>query len=98
MKTIVYDIIAIGRSRTIIETRRVYFLTHADEEYKLMVYQFPKCKIVIEQKEVEYREVEEKIELPKTVDASKLTLAEVEDIIAKNAPKKRATKKKTSKK
>jgi len=50
-----------------------------------------------------------KIELPKTVDATKLTLEEVQDIIEKNAPKKKAkkatkkavkktTKKKTSKK
>lgn len=36
-----------------------------------------------------------KIELPKTVDASKLSLEEVEEIIAKNAPK---SKKRTSKK
>src|SRR5690606_5005315 len=33
-----------------------------------------------------------KIELPKTVDATKLTLEEVEGIIEKNAPKKKATK------
>jgi len=50
-----------------------------------------------------------KIELPKTVDATKLTLEEVQDIIEKKAPKKKAkkatkkavkktTKKKTSKK
>ncbi|MEW7277850.1 type I DNA topoisomerase [Aquimarina sp. 2201CG1-2-11] len=45
-----------------------------------------------------------KIELPKTVDAKKLTLEEVKDIIEKNAPKKKtaakkktATKKKTTK-
>ncbi len=35
-----------------------------------------------------------KIELPKTVDATKLTLEEVKGIIEKNAPKKKATKKK----
>jgi len=41
-----------------------------------------------------------KIELPKTVDASKLTLDKVKDLIEKNAPKKktRAKKKTTSKK
>jgi DNA topoisomerase-1 len=46
-----------------------------------------------------------KIELPKTVDATKLTLEEVQDIIEKKAPKKKpkkatkkTTKKKTSKK
>jgi len=39
-----------------------------------------------------------KIELPKTVDATKLTLKKVQDIIEKNAPKKKATKKKTTKK
>lgn len=41
-----------------------------------------------------------KIELPKTVDASKLTLEKVKDLIEKNAPKKktRAKKKTTSKK
>ncbi len=39
-----------------------------------------------------------KIELAKTIDASKLTLEEVKDIIEKNAPKKKNTKKKTSKK
>ncbi len=39
-----------------------------------------------------------KIELPKTVDAAKLTLDEVKDIIEKKGPKKRATKKKTAKK
>ncbi|WP_111309209.1 type I DNA topoisomerase [Confluentibacter sediminis] len=40
-----------------------------------------------------------KIELPKTVDAVKLTLEEVKDIIEKNAPKKKTTsKKKTVKK
>ncbi len=38
-----------------------------------------------------------KIELPKTVDATKLTLEEVKEIIAKKAPKKKATKKKTTK-
>ncbi len=38
-----------------------------------------------------------KIELPKTVDAKKLSLKEVQEIIEKNAPKKKAaTKKKTS--
>ncbi|MFD2517816.1 type I DNA topoisomerase [Salinimicrobium flavum] len=37
-----------------------------------------------------------KIELPKTVDATKLSLAEVKDIIEKKAPKKKATKKKTA--
>ena len=35
-----------------------------------------------------------KIELPKTVDASKLTLEEVKDLIEKNAPKKKAASKK----
>jgi DNA topoisomerase-1 len=40
-----------------------------------------------------------KIELPKTVDASKLTLDKVKDLIEKNAPKKKTTaKKKTAKK
>ncbi len=39
-----------------------------------------------------------KIELPKTVDAAKLTLDEVKDIIEKKGPKKRAAKKKTAKK
>ncbi len=40
-----------------------------------------------------------KIELPKTVDASKLTLDKVKDLIEKNAPKKKtAAKKKTTKK
>ena len=38
-----------------------------------------------------------KIELPKTVDASKLTLEKVKDLIEKKAPKK-TTKKKTSSK
>ena len=38
-----------------------------------------------------------KIELPKTVDATKLTLEEVKDIIEKKAPKKKAPKKKTTK-
>ncbi len=37
-----------------------------------------------------------KIELPKTVDAAKLTLEEVKDIIEQKAPKKKATKKKTT--
>lgn len=37
-----------------------------------------------------------KIELPKTVDAAKLTLEEVKDIIEKKAPKKKAAGKKTS--
>ena len=37
-----------------------------------------------------------KIELPKTVDAAKLSLDEVKDIIEKKAPKKKATKKKTA--
>ena len=35
-----------------------------------------------------------KIELPKTVDAAKLTLEEVKAIIEKNAPKKKSTAKK----
>lgn len=35
-----------------------------------------------------------KIELPKTVDASKLTLEKVKDLIEKNAPKKKTAKKK----
>ncbi len=39
-----------------------------------------------------------KIELPKTVDVSKFTLEEVQDIIEKNAPKKKTRKKATSKK
>ncbi len=39
-----------------------------------------------------------KIELPKTVDAVKLTLDEVKDMIAKKAPKKKAAKRKTTKK
>lgn len=40
-----------------------------------------------------------KIELPKTVDAKALTLGEVQDILAKNAPKKKkATRKSTKKK
>lgn len=39
-----------------------------------------------------------KIELPKTVDASKLSLEEVKGIIEKNAPKKKTTKRKTKKK
>lgn len=37
-----------------------------------------------------------KIELPKTVDAAKLTQEEVEDILAKKAPKKKTTRKKTT--
>ncbi|MFD0976615.1 type I DNA topoisomerase [Salinimicrobium gaetbulicola] len=37
-----------------------------------------------------------KIELPKTVDATKLTLDEVKEIIEKKAPKKKAAKKKTT--
>ncbi|TYP77297.1 type I DNA topoisomerase [Aquimarina intermedia] len=39
-----------------------------------------------------------KVELPKTVDASKLSLEEVKDILEKNAPKKKAPKKKAAKK
>lgn len=39
-----------------------------------------------------------KIELPKTVDAAKLTLEKVKDLIEKNAPKKKTAKKKTTKK
>ena len=39
-----------------------------------------------------------KIELPKTVDASKLTLEEVKEIIEKKTPKKKTTKRKTKKK
>jgi len=39
-----------------------------------------------------------KIELPKTVDASKLTLEEVKGIIEKKTPKKKTTKRKTTKK
>ncbi|WP_111706650.1 type I DNA topoisomerase [Lutibacter citreus] len=39
-----------------------------------------------------------KIELPKTVDATKLTLEEVKGIIEKKAPKKKTTKRKTKKK
>ncbi len=39
-----------------------------------------------------------KIELSKTVDPSKLTLADVKEIIEKNAPKKKTTKGKTAKK
>ncbi|GHA24702.1 DNA topoisomerase 1 [Salinimicrobium marinum] len=37
-----------------------------------------------------------KIEMPKTVDAAKLTLEEVKDIIEQKAPKKKAAKKKTT--
>ncbi|WP_417885012.1 type I DNA topoisomerase [Zunongwangia sp.] len=37
-----------------------------------------------------------KIELPKTVDATKLTLEEVKGILEKNAPKKKTTKKKST--
>ncbi|TJY37033.1 type I DNA topoisomerase [Pontimicrobium aquaticum] len=39
-----------------------------------------------------------KIELPKTIDVSKFTLEEVQDIIEKNAPKKKPRKKTTTKK
>jgi len=39
-----------------------------------------------------------KIELPKTVDAAALTLGDVEEILAKNAPKKRKATRKTTKK
>lgn len=39
-----------------------------------------------------------KIELPKTVDAAKLTLEEIQDIIEKNAPKKKTRKKAAPKK
>jgi DNA topoisomerase-1 len=39
-----------------------------------------------------------KIELPKTVDATKLTLEEVKEIISKNTKKKKTTKRKTAKK
>ncbi|MCK5678491.1 MAG: DNA topoisomerase I, partial [Flavobacteriaceae bacterium] len=39
-----------------------------------------------------------KIEIPKTVDAPALTLEEVKDIIAKNAPKKKTRKKKAASK
>ncbi|MBT8273155.1 MAG: type I DNA topoisomerase [Bacteroidia bacterium] len=39
-----------------------------------------------------------KIELPKTVDAAKLSLEEVKDILDKKAPKKKSTKKKPTKK
>lgn len=39
-----------------------------------------------------------KIELPKTVDAAKLTLEEIKDIIEKNAPKKKTRKKAAPKK
>jgi len=39
-----------------------------------------------------------KIELPKTVDATKLSLKEVQEIIDKKAPKKKTTKRKTKKK
>ena len=39
-----------------------------------------------------------KIELPKTVDAVALTLEEVQQILEKNAPKKKARKKSTVKK
>ncbi len=37
-----------------------------------------------------------KVELPKTVDAAKLSLEEVKDILEKKAPKKKTTKKKTA--
>ena len=40
----------------------------------------------------------QKIELPKTIDATKLTLNEVKDIIKKNTKKKKTTKRKTTKK
>ncbi|MGV6846237.1 MAG: DNA topoisomerase, partial [Lutibacter sp.] len=39
-----------------------------------------------------------KIELPKTVDAAKLTLEEVKSLIEKNKPKKKTSKRKTAKK
>ncbi len=39
-----------------------------------------------------------KIEIPKTIDAPALTLDEVKDIIAKNAPKKKVAKKRVAKK
>ena len=39
-----------------------------------------------------------KIELPKTVDAAKLTLEEVKKLIEKKAPKKKTAKKSTKKK
>ena len=39
-----------------------------------------------------------KIEIPKTIDAPALTLEEVKDIIAKNAPKKKVTRKKAVRK
>ncbi len=39
-----------------------------------------------------------KIELPKSVDATKLTLSKVKEIIEKKAPKKKTTKRKTTKK
>ena len=39
-----------------------------------------------------------KVEMPKTVDATKITLEEAKEIIAKKAPKKKATKKTTKKK
>ncbi|RLD75673.1 MAG: DNA topoisomerase I, partial [Bacteroidetes bacterium] len=39
-----------------------------------------------------------KIEIPKTIDAPALTLDEVKDIIAKNAPKKKVAKKRVTKK
>ncbi len=39
-----------------------------------------------------------KIELPKTIDVSKFTLDDVQDIIAKNKPKKKTRKKSTAKK
>ena len=39
-----------------------------------------------------------KIEIPKTIDAPALTLEEVKDIIAKNAPKKKVARKKAVKK
>ena len=39
-----------------------------------------------------------KIELPKTVDAAKLTLEEIQDIIEKKSPKKKTTRKKTASK
>ncbi|MFK7832315.1 MAG: type I DNA topoisomerase [Winogradskyella sp.] len=40
----------------------------------------------------------QKVELAKTVDVSKMTLAKAEALLEKNAPKKKATKKKTTKK
>lgn len=65
-KVEVFDIKAIGRSRKVVETRRAHYWSHAEQEYSLMKYLYPKCDIIIEQKEVFIREIEKKTKLPKT--------------------------------